>query len=316
MIELIPHNTRFDFVGFRKKALIISLALTAVSALLMITKGPKMGIDFAGGSLVQVRLATPTHADKLRESLAGAGFEAVDIQDVGRDQKDFLIRVPMAADDTESRTQKVATTLKNSFGADQVDVLRVEAVGPRVGQALRGRAIWAVLASTLMMGIYIWARFEWRYGLGAVIALAHDVIMTVGFLIAFGYEFDLTIVAALLTVVGFSVNDTVIVSDRIRENRRKDRRTSLAELINVSVNETLSRTILTSGTAILVTLSLFLLGGPVIHGFAFALLVGFTVGTYSSIFIAAPVVLYFERGAASAPVSRGGRESAPAARRT
>ena len=160
MIELIPHNTRFDFVGFRKKALVISLALTAVSALLMITKGPKMGIDFAGGSLVQVRLATPTHADKLRESLAGAGFEAVDIQDVGRDQKDFLIRVPMAADDTESRTQKVATTLKNSFGADQVDVLRVEAVGPRVGQALRGRAIWAVLASTLMMGIYIWARFE------------------------------------------------------------------------------------------------------------------------------------------------------------
>ena len=297
MMQLIPSNTRFDFVGYLKTALIVSGNLSLISLGLLLLYGPKMRIDFAGGSLVQVRFKQPTHADKLRESLGAAGFEAIDIQDMGRDQTDFLIRVPMAADDTESRTQKVATTLKNSFGADQVDVLRVEAVGPRVGQALRGRAIWAVLASTLMMGIYIWARFEWRYGLGAVIALAHDVIMTVGFLIAFGYEFDLTIVAALLTVVGFSVNDTVIVSDRIRENRRKDRRTPLAELINTSINETLSRTILTSGTAILVTLALFLLGGPVIHGFAFALLVGFTVGTYSSVFIAAPVVLYFERGA-------------------
>ena len=315
MMQLIPPNTRFDFVGFRKTALIISLALTAVSVGLMVFRGPKMGIDFAGGSLVQVRFKEATHADKLRESLGAAGFEAIDIQDMGREHTDFLIRVPMSADDTESRTKKVSSTLKDSFGNDNVEVMRVESVGPRVGEALRGKAIWAVLASTLMMGIYIWARFEWRYGVGAVIALLHDVIMTVGFLIAFGYEFDLTIVAALLTVVGFSVNDTVIVSDRIRENRRKDRRTSLAELINTSVNETLSRTILTSGTAILVTLALFLLGGPVIHGFAFALLVGFTVGTYSSIFIAAPVVLYFERGTASAPEARG-RQSAPAARRT
>lgn len=315
MIQLIPANTRFDFVGFRKKALILSLILTSISVGLMVFRGPKMGIDFAGGSLVQVRFATPTHADKLREALGAAGFEAIDIQDMGHDQTDFLIRVPMAADDTESRTKKATSTLKDAFGNDQVEVLRVESVGPRVGEALRGKAIWAVLFSTLMMGLYIWARFEWRYGAGAVIALLHDVIMTIGFLIAFGYEFDLTIVAALLTVVGFSVNDTVIVSDRIRENRRKDRRTSLGDLINVSVNETLSRTILTSGTAILVTLALYLLGGPVIHGFAFALLVGFTVGTYSSIFIAAPVVLYFERSTASAPEARG-RQSAPAARRT
>jgi preprotein translocase subunit SecF len=281
MIQLIPPGTHFDFVGARKKAITLSLILTAISVGLMVFRGPKMGIDFAGGSLVQVRFSTPTHADRLRESLRNAGFEAIDIQDMGRDQTDFLIRVPMSADDTESRTKKVATTLKDTFGNDQVEVLRVESVGPRVGEALRGKAIWAVLFSTLMMGVYIWARFEWRYGVGAVIALLHDVVMTIGFLIAFGYEFDLTIVAALLTVVGFSVNDTVIVSDRIRENRRKDRRTSLAELINTSVNETLSRTILTSGTAILVTLALFLLGGPVIHGFAFALLVGFTVGTYS-----------------------------------
>jgi preprotein translocase subunit SecF len=315
MMQLIPTNTRFDFVGFRKTALTISLVLSLISIGLMVFRGPKMGIDFAGGSLVQVRFKTPTHSDKLRESLAASGFGAVDIQDIGRDQTDFLIRVPMEEADTESRTKKVTTALQDSFGVDQVEVLRVESVGPRVGETLRGKAIWAVLFSTLMMGAYIWARFEWRYGLGAVIALLHDSIMTIGFLIAFGYEFDLTIVAALLTVVGFSVNDTVIVSDRIRENRRKDRRTSLGDLINLSVNETLSRTILTSGTAILVTLALYLLGGPVIHGFAFALLVGFTVGTYSSIFIAAPVVLYFERTTASAPEARG-RQSAPAARRT
>lgn len=314
MMQLIRPDTHFDFVGARKTALAVSLFLSLIAIGLMVFRGPKMGIDFAGGSLVQVRFKTPTHADKLREALGAAGFAAVDIQDMGRDQTDFLIRVPMAADDTESRTKKVTSALQDTFGADQVEVLRVESVGPRVGEALRGKAVLAVLFSTLMMGVYIWARFEWRYGVGAVIALLHDSIVTIGFLIAFGYEFDLTIVAALLTVVGFSVNDTVIVSDRIRENRRKDRRTSLADLINLSVNETLSRTILTSGTAILVTLALYLLGGPVIHGFAFALLVGFTVGTYSSIFIAAPVVLYFER-ASAAPEARG-RQSAPAARRT
>ena len=315
MMQIISPNTRFDFVGYRKTALIVSGILSLISLGLLFFHGPRMGIDFAGGSLVQVRFKQATHADKLREALGAAGFEAVDIQDVGRDQTDFLIRVPMAADDTDSRTQKVTTTLQDSFGADQVEVLRVETVGPRVGETLRGKAIWAVLFATLMMGVYIWARFEWRYGLGAVIALLHDVTMTVGFLIAFGFEFDLNIVAALLTVVGFSVNDTVIVSDRIRENRRKDRRQPLAELINTAINETLSRTILTSGTVIMVTLALFLLGGPVIHGFAFALLVGFIVGTYSSVFIAAPVVLFFERRASSAPETRG-RQSAPAARRT
>lgn len=316
MLEIISPNTKFDFVGMRRTALVVSLILSAICILLLVVKGPKMGIDFAGGSLVQVRFTAPTHADALRETLAGAGFEAIDIQDLGKNQSEFLIRVPMTAEDTESRTKKVVTSLSDKFGADQVDVLRVETVGPRVGEALRGKAALAVLMSTLMMGLYIWVRFEWRYGVGAVIALLHDVIITIGAMILFGYEFDLTTVAALLTVVGFSVNDTVIISDRIRENRGKDRRGNLAEVINRSVNETLSRTILTSGTAIMVTLSLFLLGGPVLNGFAFALLVGFTVGTYSSVFIAAPVVLFFEGNAPSgAPERREGRPAA-AARRT
>jgi preprotein translocase subunit SecF len=196
----------------------------------------------------------------------------------------------------EAVTKKVTTSLEERFGADQVDVLRVEAVGPLVGRALREKALLAIVFATVMMGIYIWLRFEWRFGIGAAVALLHDVLLTVGALIVWNYEFDLTIVAALLTIVGFSVNDTVIVSDRIRENMRKDRRSSLAAIINRSINETLSRTILTTGTALLVVIALFVLGGTVIHGFAFALLVGFLVGTYSSIYIATPVILFFEGG--------------------
>jgi preprotein translocase subunit SecF len=184
--------------------------------------------------------------------------------------------------------------LEEKFGKGALEVQRVETVGPRVGRELRVRAVLAVMFSTLMMGAYMWFRFELRFGIGAAIALIHDVLMTVGALAIMNYEFDLTIVAALLTVVGFSVHDTVIVSDRIRENMRKSRREPLAKVINNSINETLSRTILTTGTALLVLLALYFLGGNVINGFAFALLVGFIVGTYSSIYIASPIVLWLD----------------------
>ena len=264
---------------------------------------------------MQARFAAPKATDEVRAAVAE--FGAVDVQDLGRDSTEFLIRVPLSEENSESINARVTAKLAQTFGADKVEILRVEAVGPRVGEALRAKALLAVLFSTLMMGVYIWIRFEWRFGLGAGIALLHDVIITSGFLVLFGYEFDLSIVAALLTVVGFSVNDTVIVSDRIRENRAKDRRAPLADVINRSVNETLSRTILTTGTAVLVVVSLFVLGGSVIHAFAFALLVGFIVGTYSSIFIAAPVVLFFEPAGAPAATERGAaRSSAPASRRS
>jgi preprotein translocase subunit SecF len=177
-------------------------------------------------------------------------------------------------------------------------VLRVETVGPKVGKDLWRNAALAVLAATLVMGAYIAFRFEFRFGVGAAIALIHDVLMTIGALSIANMEFDLTTVAALLTVVGYSVHDTVIVSDRIRENMKKMRRESFANIVNLSINETLSRTIITSGTAILVTAALFVLGGSVIHSFAFALLVGFIVGTYSSIYIASPIVLYLEGSSA------------------
>jgi preprotein translocase subunit SecF len=319
MIELIPSHTNFDFVGIRKPAMLISLALNAVALLLLLFWGPKLGIDFAGGSLVQVRFSEPTKTDTIRASLAGFESAPLDIQDLGSGGTEFLLRVPLSEQNAEGVNRRLTTALAEKFGKDKVEVLRVEAVGPRVGQDLRRKAVLAVVFATLMMAAYISLRFEWRFGVGAAVALVHDVLIATGALLLLGYEFDLTVVPALLTVVGYSVHDTVIVSDRIRENRRKDRRASLAQIINQSINETLSRSILTSGTAVLVVLALFVLGGPVLHGFAFTLLIGFTVGTYSSIFIASPVVLYFEGKSSSAVASdsRPGRAPAPrAARRT
>lgn len=303
MLEIIPPNTNIDFIGFRRTAIAISLAATVISLVLLVVPGAKLGIDFAGGSLIQARFANATTTAAVRDALSTVGQGAVDIQDLGRDGSEFLVRLPLSENDTDDVNEQVIGALKERFGADQVEILRIEAVGPRVGEALRGKAVMAVVFATIMMGVYIWIRFEWRFGIGAGVALLHDVIVTIGALIAFGYEFDLSIVAALLTVVGFSVNDTVIISDRIRENRRKDKRTPLATMINQSINETLSRTILTTGTTLMVVLSLYLLGGPVIHGFAFALLVGFIAGVYSTVFIAGPVVLFFEPGGATATVT-------------
>lgn len=318
MIELIPPHTNFDFVGIRKRMILISLVLNALSLALLLLWGPKLGIDFAGGSLVQIRFTEPTKTDAIRAALTGVESSQLDIQDLGTGGTEFLIRVPLSAQNAEGVNRRLTDALAEKFGKDKFEVLRIEAVGPRVGQDLRQKAILAVIFATVMMGAYISLRFEWRFGVGAAVALVHDVLIAVGALMLFGYEFDLTVVPALLTVVGYSVHDTVIVSDRIRENRHKDRRASLAAIINQSINETLSRSILTSGTAVLVVLALFILGGPVLHGFAFALLVGFIVGTYSSIFIASPVVLYFERRTApAASERRTGRTTSPSpARRT
>lgn len=293
MMQFVPPNTSFDFVGRRHLLLMVSAGMILLCLGLILVRGPKLGIDFAGGSLVQVRFAAATETDAVRKALGGT-LAAVDIQDMGREQTEFLIRLPLSAEESESVNNKVTAALAQSFGRDQVEILRVEAVGPRVGQELRQKAILAVLFATLMMGVYIWIRFEWRFGVGAAVALLHDVVITVGALIVAGYEFDLTIVAALLTIVGFSVNDTVIVSDRIRENRSKDRRAPLAAVINRSVNETLSRTIMTQGLTLVMVVSLYFLGGEIIHDFALALLVGFVVGTYSSIYVASPIVLTWE----------------------
>lgn len=307
-MELIKPGSKFDFVGISPTAAAISGLLIVLSLLSLFVKGgPKYGIDFTGGSTVQVRFTTPPEMQEIRAALQPLGLQDAEIQDftdnVGdATHRDFLIRVPLAEGGKSAidASRTVSTTLRDKFGTDNVTIVRSEMVGPRVGEALRNQAIMAVLFGTLMMGAYIWFRFELRFGVGAFVALAHDVMLTVGALSVFNYEVDLTIVAALLTIVGFSVNDTVIISDRIRENMLKDRHGKIGEIINRSINETLSRTVITTGTALLTVLSLYLLGGNVIRGFAFSLLVGFLVGTYSTIFIAGPIVLWMDAGTASA----------------
>jgi len=298
-MEIIKPGTQIDFVGYRIWAIGFSWLLIVIGVISLVAHGgPNYGIDFSGGTLMQVRFAKKPAIGDIRSALASLGLGDVTIQDFGTSPTaggaEFLIRLPMSESESKDQSKDITSALDQKFGKDAVVIERVEMVGPRVGKDLRTRAILAVAFATVMMGAYLWFRFEFRFGLGAAIALIHDVLITLGALSLLNYEIDLTIVAALLTVVGFSVNDTVIVSDRIRENMRKNRRDPLAKIVNESINETLSRTILTTGTAILVILALFILGGNVIHGFAYTLLVGFCIGTYSSIYVASPIVLYFE----------------------
>jgi preprotein translocase subunit SecF len=298
-LELIKPGTNFDFIRFRFVALVISWVLIAIGLLSFVYYGgPNYGIDFSGGVMLHLRFAKPQSIGEIRAALTAVHLGDSTIQDFGAAGSEYLVRLPVEASETRGISESVTQALEQKFGKDGFEVLRVELVGPRVGRDLRRRALLAVVFATLLMGAYIWLRFEFRFGLGAAIALVHDVLIAAGALSLARYEIDLTVVAALLTVVGFSVHDTVIVCDRIRENMRKSRRDSMATIINRSINETLSRTVLTTGTAILVILSLFLLGGTVIRGFAFTLLVGFIIGTYSSIYIASPIVLWMDRGPA------------------
>ncbi|HXG21095.1 MAG TPA: protein translocase subunit SecF [Methylomirabilota bacterium] len=295
-MELIKPGTNFDFVRFFKYAYTFSLALILLGlASFWYHGGPNYGVDFAGGTVVHVKFSQPTNISDIRQALEATQIENITVQDFGQGGNEFLIRVPMAEQGMETLANQVQQGLTNKFGAHAFEIRRVETVGPKVGKDLRRKGLLAVLFSTIAIGVYIAFRFEPRFGVGAAIALLHDVLITAGALSLMNMEFDLTVVAALLTVVGFSVNDTVIICDRIRENMRKMRREGLAQIINRSVNETLSRTIITTGTAVLVILALFFLGGDVIHAFAFALLVGFTIGTYSSIYVASPIVLLWEK---------------------
>ena len=294
--ELIPPRLTIDFVGLRFKMLILSWTLILIGLVsIYLHGGLNYGIDFAGGTMVHVKFPAPTAIGDIRGALSRPELREVIVQDVGQGGREFQIRVLGAAEGGSTAVADgIKAGLREKFGEGTYDVLRVETVGPKVGKDLWRDATLAVLAATLVMATYIALRFELRFGVGAAVALVHDVLLTLGALSIANMEFDLTTVAALLTVVGYSVHDTVIVSDRIRENLTKMRKESLRTIVNLSINETLSRTIITSGTAILVTVALFTLGGAVIHSFAFTLMVGFIVGTYSSIYVAAPIVLYLE----------------------
>jgi preprotein translocase subunit SecF len=300
-MELIKPGTVIPFTKYRHIAVSISTVVNLAVLALLFLKGPTLGVDFAGGTVVQLRFTQKVSIPEVRQALGTLGQGDVVIQDFGQaGSNEFLVRLEKTSVQLGALTEQLRANLSQKFGPNGFEIRRIESVGPKVGSELRQRGTWSVIAATIMMGIYIWFRFELRFGVGAVIALIHDVLVTIGALIIAGYEFDLTIVAALLTVVGFSVNDTVIVCDRVREHMRKKRREGLESIINMSINETLSRTIITTGTALLVLFALFLLGGGVIRPFAFALLVGFFSGVYSTIFIASPVILLWEKGQKSA----------------
>jgi preprotein translocase subunit SecF len=254
--------------------------------------GLNYGIDFTGGTLVQVRFPQATQIGDVRAALERPELRDVVVQEVGREGREFHIRVQEAGDASAAAADAVRAGLATKFGEGAYDILSVESVGPKVGRDLWRSATLAVLVSTLMMGIYIAIRFDLRFGVGVAAALLHNVLFALAAISLVNMEFDLTTVAALLTVVGFSVNDNVVISDRIRENVRKLRRDNMTTIMNVAINETLSRTIINSGTVIFVSTALFLLGGSVIHSFAFTLLIGFIIGTYSSIFVSTPIVLY------------------------
>jgi preprotein translocase subunit SecF len=296
-MELIKPGINVAFTKYRKIAAILSTVVNLAVLILLFTRGPNMGVDFAGGTLVQLKFQQKVSISDIRGALTPVGLGDSVIQDFGQEgQNEYLVRLERTSIELGSLGEKIRGALAGQFSRNPAEIRRIESVGPKVGKELRERATWSVIAATIMMGAYIWFRFELRFGVGAVIALIHDVLVTIGALLLANYEFDLTIVAALLTIVGFSVNDTVIVCDRIRENMRRSKREALEKIINTSINETLSRTIITTGTALLVLVALFVLGGAVIRPFAFALLIGFFSGVYSTIFIASPVILLWEKG--------------------
>jgi preprotein translocase subunit SecF len=293
-MEIIKTQTNYNFVQLMKPAVILSLAVIIIGiASLIWHGGPNYGIDFAGGTLIQIKFKNDIHADKIREAFKKAGFEGSIIQDYG--PKEVLVRTPESGAKTDDLTSQVKKGLDAAFGVENYEVRRIEMVGPKVGRDLTRKAILAIIFSWLGILVYVGIRFEFRYALGGIIALVHDVLVTITFLSLFNKEFDLNIVAALLTIVGYSINDTIVIFDRIRENARKNIRQALNDIINSSVNQTLSRTILTSLTVLIVLLVLFFFGGQVIHDFTFALIVGTLSGVYSTVFIASPIVLLFEK---------------------
>ena len=291
LVSLIPLGIKIDFMRFRKMAGSSSIAMAILSIVFFLVLGLNYGIDFRGGILMEIR--TPGAADigELRSNLSGLGLGEVQLQEFGN-ETDVLIRIERQPGG--ERGQQSAVTKVREALAKGIDYRRVETVGPKVGGELIEAGIIAVLLALAAMLLYIWFRFEWQFGVGAVIALTHDVVLTIGIFALLGLEFNLSTVAAILTIAGYSINDTVVVYDRVRENLRKYKSMDLEALLNLSINDTLSRTILTSVTTLLALMALFLFGGQVIKGFSFAMIWGVIIGTYSSIWIAVPLLVYMK----------------------
>ncbi len=283
-------TTNINFIGNRNKAILFSSVLMLISIVSLATRGLQMGIDFTGGTLIEVGYQQAADLTVLRNTLDTQGFDDATVQNFGT-TKDVLIRLKPHSDISNADLSTRVLEAINKTTAEPASVRRVEFVGPQVGDDLAEDGFLALLYSTICILIYIAWRFEWKFSTGAIIATIHDVIVTLGLFSILGLEFDLTVLAAVLALIGYSLNDTIVVYDRIRENFRLLRNKSTEEIMNISVNVTLSRTIMTSLTVILVLISLFFLGGEIIHNFSIVLLFGVFFGTYSSIFIASPAAL-------------------------
>jgi len=352
--HLIKQDTKINFIGLRYYAFALSALMIIIGGISLAMKGgPRYGIDFAGGVIIQAKFDAATKIDTLKKTLEATNLPGLVVQQMGKDsENEFLIRTSISDDSNSEAVQKTVT---QAFAKDMPDSTysykRIEMVGPKVGSDLRGKALEAMYFAILLIAIYISGRFEHRwmaagimaaglfagitalqyinapqvwlvlgaliitlglcfmlklnYALGAIVALIHDVLVTIGIFSILNKEFDLTIIAALLTLIGFSLNDTIIVYDRIREIRGHRDGSSLSDMINQSVNQTLSRTVLTSGLAFLAVFSLFVFGGQVIHDFALAMLIGIVVGTYSSIYVAAPIIVSLTPAETDAPSEPG-----------
>ena len=289
-MQLFNPKSTFDFMGRRKAALVFSFSLIAIAVVSLFVRGLNLGIDFTGGTLLEVGYTQPAELSKVRKALADADFADATVQHFGT-SRDVLIRLAPREDIGSAQLSNSAFEALNGAVAGQVELRRVEFVGPQVGDELTEDGGLAMLYALLGILIYVALRFEYRFAVGSVIALIHDVSVTIGFFSLFQIEFDLPVLAAVLAVIGYSLNDTIVVFDRIRENFRKIRKGTAIEIINVSLNQTLSRTLVTSLTTLLVLVALFLFGGEIIHGFALALIIGVIIGTYSSIYVASTAII-------------------------
>lgn len=292
-LKIVPTTPNFDFMRWRKALVGLSIAMVIASALLVAIKGLNFGIDFKGGVLVQVRTAQTPDIGALRDVVGNLGLGEVAVQDFGNTGHEVLIRVerqPGGGNEQIAAVEKVKAAVLSSFPG--TEVRRTEIVGPKVSSELIYSGTLAVLLAVIGIMIYVWLRFEWQFAVAAVISLVHDVALTLGVFSLLGIDFTLAIIAAILTIIGYSLNDTVVVFDRVRENLRKFKTTPLIEVLNLTVNETLSRTTMTSLTTLIALVTLYLFGGEGMRGFSFAMLWGVLVGTYSSIYIAAPLLLW------------------------
>ncbi len=286
-------QTNIDFLSKRKYAITFSIFLIAVGLItLIIHGGPDYSIDFLGGTEIHVHFNEPAPIAEIRKALGEVGFAKAEIKNFGT-PNDVLIRIEVQQNNDEA-TSTILNTLSEKFADMNPTMLSVESVGPKIGKELRTAAVWAVLFSLALILLYIWIRFEFVFGVGAIVALFHDVLITLGIFSIFRMEISLSVVAAFLTIVGYSLNDTIVVFDRIRENLKSMRRENFFSILNTSINQSLSRTVITSMTTLIVVFVLYINGGEVLRTFSFALLIGIVVGTYSSIFIATPVVAEWE----------------------